>query len=72
MEDIDKEISEMKLTVNARARIVALSFLSEVCRSRCCTHANVLILFFAHPTVQLKSPECHCCLIDYHFFRVEK
>jgi hypothetical protein len=30
MEDIDKEVSEMKLTVNARARIVAMSFLSEV------------------------------------------
>jgi actin related protein 2/3 complex subunit 4 len=29
MEDIDKEISSMKLTVNARARIVANEFLSK-------------------------------------------
>ena len=30
MEDIDKEISEMKLSVNARARIVAQEFLKSV------------------------------------------
>nr|ACU45080.1 Arp [Pfiesteria piscicida] len=29
MEDIDKEVSELKLRVNARARIVAQSFLNE-------------------------------------------
>jgi actin related protein 2/3 complex subunit 4 len=28
MEEIDKEISEMKLSLNARARIVAESFMS--------------------------------------------
>lgn len=33
MEEIDKEISEMKLSVNARARIVAEEFLKNV---RCC------------------------------------
>jgi actin related protein 2/3 complex subunit 4 len=33
MEDVDKEISEMKLSLNARARIVAESYLSTV--SRC-------------------------------------
>jgi hypothetical protein len=30
MEDVDKEISEMKLSLNARARIVAESYLSTV------------------------------------------
>ncbi len=29
MEDVDKEISEMKLSLNARARIVAESYLSQ-------------------------------------------
>ena len=30
MEEVDKEISEMKLSINARARIVAESYLSTV------------------------------------------
>lgn len=30
MEDVDKEISEMKLSLNARARTVAESYLSTV------------------------------------------
>ncbi len=30
MEDIDKEISEMKITLNARARVVAEEFLKNV------------------------------------------
>jgi actin related protein 2/3 complex subunit 4 len=30
MEDVDREISEMKLSLNARARIVAESYLSTV------------------------------------------
>ena len=30
MEEVDKEISEMKLSLNARARIVAESYLSAV------------------------------------------
>ena len=33
MEEIDKEISEMKLSVNARARIVAEEFLKNVSQS---------------------------------------
>jgi hypothetical protein len=32
MEEIDKEISEMKITLNARARIVAEEFLKNVCQ----------------------------------------
>jgi actin related protein 2/3 complex subunit 4 len=35
MEDVDKEISEMKLSLNARARIVAESYLSTVSRRVC-------------------------------------
>lgn len=31
MEDIDKEISEMKLSLNARARIAAEEYLKKVC-----------------------------------------
>ena len=30
MEEVDKEISEMKLSLNARARVVAESYLSAV------------------------------------------
>lgn len=30
MEDIDKEISAMKLAVNARARLVAVEFMKEL------------------------------------------
>ena len=33
MEEVDKEISEMKLSLNARARIVAESYLSAVSNS---------------------------------------
>lgn len=41
MEEIDKEISEMKLSVNARARIVAEEFLKNVCL-RCCIYITCL------------------------------
>jgi ARP2/3 complex 20 kDa subunit (ARPC4) len=34
MEDVDREISEMKLSLNARARIVAESYLTAVSRGR--------------------------------------
>ena len=46
MEDIDKEISEMKISLNARARIVAEEFLknvSIVCRL---LRIEVLLLIF--------------------------
>ncbi|KZS98577.1 ARPC4-domain-containing protein, partial [Sistotremastrum niveocremeum HHB9708] len=45
MEDVDKEISEMKLSLNARARIVAESYLTAVGLSRLhhvCVQANLL------------------------------
>jgi actin related protein 2/3 complex, subunit 4 len=32
MEDIDKEISELKIGINARARVVATSFLEALAR----------------------------------------
>ena len=34
MEEVDKEISEMKLSMNARARVVAESYLTAVCTFR--------------------------------------
>lgn len=41
MEEIDKEISEMKLSVNARARIVAEEFLKNVSgRAYWCPHTG--------------------------------
>ena len=33
MEEVDKEINEMKLSMNARARVVAESYLLAVCAS---------------------------------------
>ena len=42
MEEVDKEISEMKLSLNARARVVAESYLTAVSIShlamRSCAH----------------------------------
>ena len=35
MEEIDKEISEMKISLNARARIVAEEFLKNVRKAMC-------------------------------------
>lgn len=31
MEEVDREVSEMKLSLNARARVVAEAFLGQVC-----------------------------------------
>jgi hypothetical protein len=46
MQDVDKEISEMKLSLNARARIVAESYLSTVRPSLMLGGAQLLIGFF--------------------------
>lgn len=43
MEEIDKEISEMKLSVNARARIVAEEFLKNVSSSGFCIFLSISI-----------------------------
>jgi hypothetical protein len=42
MEEVDKEISEMKLSLNARARIVAESYLTAVSQF-CFVHKLVII-----------------------------
>jgi len=42
MEEVDREISEMKLSLNARARIVAESYLTAV------RPFNILILLNSH------------------------
>ena len=51
MEDIDKEISEMKITLNARARIVAEEFLKHVSN---CFIVNDVVLFFYHCVVLIR------------------
>lgn len=51
MEEIDKEISEMKLSVNARARIVAEEFLKNV--------RSLLSAFMASPWILT----CHTFLL---------
>lgn len=55
MEEVDKEISEMKLSLNARARVVAESYLTAVrfqtaChRSAAGAHANPTVQFVNAP-----------------------
>jgi hypothetical protein len=46
MEEIDKEISEMKLCVNSRARICAEEFLKRVSKLRCMMLNDVCSAFF--------------------------
>jgi len=63
MEDIDKEISEMKLMVNARARISANSFLSQVYEGLRFQHACCL------PTTLLTAADLYpltttCSLLE--------
>lgn len=58
MEEIDKEISEMKLSVNARARIVAEEFLKNVC----CFSLSLL-----HVSEQdFDSFTARCCYCSLH------
>ena len=45
MEEVDKEISEMKLSLNSRARIVAESYLVAVRRFLLCLHFDSLSSF---------------------------
>lgn len=53
MEDVDKEISEMKLSLNSRARIVAESYLSQVS----CSHG--LRVGKVDTDIELFSPFAH-------------
>lgn len=46
MEEIDKEISEMKLSVNARARIVAEEFLKNVSKFLTRLNLDLFMGFF--------------------------
>lgn len=57
MEEIDKEISEMKLSVNARARIVAEEFLKNVCCFCFCFSLSLL-----HVSEQDFARCCYCSL----------
>ncbi|KAM6927527.1 actin-related protein 2/3 complex subunit 4 isoform 1-T1 [Xenentodon cancila] len=49
MEEIDKEISEMKLSVNARARIVAEEFLKNV-KKQCQKHIPFVLGVAVEPS----------------------
>jgi len=61
MEEVDKEISEMKLSLNARARIVAESYLTAV-RHFLITLNTVLIPFLAvQRLTPLDSLDQHPC-----------
>lgn len=42
MEEVDKEISEMKLSVNTRARTVAESYLVQVRRKSFIMHCDIV------------------------------
>ena len=53
MEDVDREISEMKLSLNARARIVAESYLAAVSLSS--AHSLVLALMRCFPSLRKGS-----------------
>ena len=60
MEDIDKEISEMKITLNARARIVAEEFLKHV------RHYCIVKCYHCFPCSfdqKLWTVNCFCCLV---------
>lgn len=54
MEEIDKEISEMKLSVNARARIVAEEFLKNVSHG----FMTLLSVYLHHPIFICKLSFC--------------
>ena len=47
MEEIDKEISEMKLSVNSRARICAEEFLKKVLRKLCSSQVQTNYFCFS-------------------------
>ena len=59
MEEVDKEISEMKLSLNARARVVAESYLLAV-------RTN----YFLHDTVCAHSTPCSSTHEALHTFSV--
>lgn len=59
MEEIDKEISEMKLSVNARARIVAEEFLKNV-RNLFSAVGMLFCVGFFHITYNSQAQGCNC------------
>lgn len=55
MEEIDKEISEMKLSVNARARIVAEEFLKNVRNPLYCLILQIDLSHFSNGSSKNRS-----------------
>lgn len=61
MEEVDKEISEMKLSLNARARIVSESYLSQV-RQFSLLHYLLLTFKFMSAASRTESNVCRFCV----------
>ncbi|XP_040264649.1 tubulin monoglycylase TTLL3 [Bufo bufo] len=66
MEEIDKEISEMKLSVNARARIVAEEFLKNICRWEVLTQRTIVaasagVAMVTQPAPKTQNPGGENC-----------
>jgi hypothetical protein len=57
MEDVDKEISEMKLSLNARARTVAESYLTAV-SSPLSSSESILTQLYSLVEVEINE---YCC-----------
>lgn len=55
MEEVDKEISEMKLTLNARARTVAESYLMAVCTPYLIGHHVDILYSSTHRELRINS-----------------
>lgn len=62
MEEVDKEISEMKLSLNARARVVAESYLLAVCLNVAIWLAALLTL----PSCAVRFIRAECATAGHH------
>lgn len=66
MEDVDREISEMKLSLNARARIVAESYLTAVSL----THLSCHFCCGAH--LSMSKSSMHSSTVVNVFYEIER
>jgi ARP2/3 complex 20 kDa subunit (ARPC4) len=67
MEEVDKEISEMKLSLNARARTVAESYLTAVRRTNYSvfeTHSCQSLVQFMNIYSQVLRGNLNCCVYN--------
>lgn len=61
MEEVDKEISEMKLSLNARARIVSESYLSQVRQHSLLLYLSLFFTFMSDVS-RPESKGCRICM----------